>query len=68
MSNIGTAIQQSVGILSQLVAQGRSNHAHMITPQPYQMHQTAYQEARACTQEVVLSPLESRLQSPNVYC
>jgi len=47
MSNIGTAIQQSVGILSQLVTQGIPNHAHMITPQPYQMHQTAYQEARA---------------------
>ena len=41
MSTIGTAIQQSFGILGQLVGQGMSNHMRMLSPQTYQdqMHQ-----------------------------
>ena len=36
MSTIGTAIQQSVGILGQLVGQDMPNHMQMLLPQTYQ--------------------------------
>ena len=36
MSTIGTAIQQSVGILGQLVGQDMLNHMQMLSPQTYQ--------------------------------
>ena len=41
LNTIGTAIQQSVGILGQLVGQGMPNHTRMLSPQTYQdqMHQ-----------------------------
>ena len=41
MCTIGTAIQQSVGILDQLVGQGMPNHTRMLSPQTHQdqMHQ-----------------------------
>ena len=35
MSAIGTAIQQSVGILGQLVGQSIPNHTRMLSPQTY---------------------------------
>ena len=46
MSTIGTATQQSFGILGQLVGQGMSNHTRMLSPQTYQdqmrQHQIKY--------------------------
>ena len=41
MSTIGTTIQQSFGILGQLVGQGMPFHTRMLSPQTYQdqMHQ-----------------------------
>ena len=51
MSTIGTAIQQSVGIIVQLVGQDMPNHTRMLLPQTYQdqMHQHQMHQYHAST-------------------
>ena len=77
MSTIGTAIQQSVGILGQLVSQGMPNHTRMVSPQRYQdqmhqhqmhqhqMHQCQMHQSQNTYQQGRAYPESSTITSPN---
>ena len=74
---IGTTIQQSVGILGQLVGQGMANHTRMLSPQTYQdqmqqhqiyqyqMHQQQMHQNQITYQLRRAYPASSNITSPN---
>ena len=77
MCTIGTAIQQTVGILDQLVSQGMPNHTRMLSPQThqdqmhqhqmhqYQMHQQQMHQNQITYQQRRAYPASSTITSSN---
>ena len=72
MSTVGTAIQQSVGILGQLVGQGMPNYMRILSPQTHQdqmhQHQVHLQQMHQMQityQQRRTYPASSPITSPN---